>query len=72
MLPLVGFDASGNRMGMGGGYYDRTFSFKSLKKGLRGPTLIGLAHEIQRVEELPVESWDIPLTAIVTDQKSYP
>ncbi|MAY41780.1 MULTISPECIES: 5-formyltetrahydrofolate cyclo-ligase [unclassified Neptuniibacter] len=72
LLPLVAFDQNGNRMGMGGGYYDRTFSFKSLKKGINGPALIGLAHDIQRVEELPVESWDIPLTSIVTDTKSYP
>ncbi len=72
LLPLVAFDALGNRMGMGGGYYDRTFSFKSLRKGMTGPNLIGLAHEIQRVEKLPIESWDIPLTSIVTDSKSYP
>ena len=71
-LPLVAFDPKGNRMGMGGGYYDRTFAFKGLNKGMRGPDLIGLAHEIQRVEELPVEGWDIPLTTIVTDAKSYP
>lgn len=71
-LPLVAFDALGNRMGMGGGYYDRTFSFKNLRRGMAGPNLIGLAHEIQRVEKLPIESWDIPLTSIVTDSKSYP
>lgn len=72
LLPLVAFDATGNRMGMGGGYYDRTFSFKNLRKGMAGPNLIGLAHEIQRVEKLPVESWDIPLTSMITDTKSYP
>lgn len=72
LLPLVAFDALGNRMGMGGGYYDRTFSFKNLRRGMTGPNLIGLAHEIQRVEKLPIESWDIPLTSIVTDSKSYP
>jgi len=72
LLPLVAFDAEGNRMGMGGGYYDRTFSFKSLRKGMKGPDLIGLAHEIQKVDKLPVEGWDIPLTAIVSDAKSYP
>lgn len=71
LLPLVAFDPSGNRMGMGGGYYDRTFSFKQRAKGLRGPKLIGLAHEVQKVESLPVESWDIPLSAIVTDCKYY-
>ncbi|MGH1460502.1 MAG: 5-formyltetrahydrofolate cyclo-ligase [Neptuniibacter sp.] len=72
LLPLVGFDKNGNRMGMGGGYYDRTFSFKGCNKGLTGPSLVGLAHEIQRVEKLPVESWDIPLTAIISDQQCYP
>lgn len=71
-LPLVAFDAQGNRMGMGGGYYDRTFSFKNGKGAQRGPDLIGLAHEIQRVEELPVEGWDIPLTSIISDSGSYP
>lgn len=71
LLPLVAFDERGNRMGMGGGYYDRTFSFKALRKGLTGPKLIGLAHKIQKVEELPVENWDIPLTSIITDTKSY-
>lgn len=71
LLPLVAFDADGNRMGMGGGYYDRTFSFKSRRKGLTGPDLVGLAHELQRVDSLPVESWDIPLSGIISDQRAY-
>lgn len=72
LLPLVAFDEKGNRMGMGGGYYDRTFSFKALRKGLAGPKLIGLAHEIQKVKELPTENWDIPLSSIITDTNNYP
>lgn len=71
LLPLVAFDPSGNRMGMGGGYYDRTFSFKDREKGLAGPELIGLAHELQRVESLPVENWDIPLSGIISDEHCY-
>lgn len=70
LLPLVAFDASGARMGMGGGYYDRTFAFKQ-RKGPQGPALIGLAHDFQRVEELPVASWDIPLAGIMTDCGGY-
>jgi 5-formyltetrahydrofolate cyclo-ligase len=70
LLPLVAFDATGARMGMGGGYYDRTFSFKQ-RKGPQGPKLIGLAHDIQRVESLAVASWDIPLAGIVTDCRGY-
>jgi len=72
LLPLVAFDPAGNRMGMGGGYYDRTFAFKNQVKSVCGPKLIGLAHELQKVERLPVESWDIPLNLIITDQSSYP
>ncbi|MDI3325133.1 5-formyltetrahydrofolate cyclo-ligase [Pontibacterium granulatum] len=71
LLPLVAFDADGNRMGMGGGYYDRTFSFKSRRQSIQGPKLVGLAHELQRVERLPVESWDIPLAGIITDEDCY-
>ena len=59
-LPLVAFDKYANRMGMGGGFYDRTFANNTTTK------LIGLAHNCQQVEKLPVESWDVPLHAIIT------
>ncbi|TYL48568.1 5-formyltetrahydrofolate cyclo-ligase [Marinomonas sp. IMCC 4694] len=62
-LPLVGFDAKGGRLGMGGGFYDRTFENK---KADTSPMLIGLAHDIQEVSRLTVESWDVPLQAIMT------
>ncbi|MBY4676903.1 5-formyltetrahydrofolate cyclo-ligase [Marinobacterium arenosum] len=71
LLPLVAFDADGGRMGMGGGYYDRTFAYTRRTQHMRGPTLLGLAHELQKVDSLPVASWDIPLTGIVTDQQHY-
>lgn len=72
LLPLTGFDEHGRRMGMGGGYYDRTFSF--IKEGntqSQQPLLIGLAHECQKVENIPSESWDIPLAGIATDVHYY-
>lgn len=69
LLPLVAFDSQGNRMGMGGGYYDRTFAFKHRSKHVL-PKLIGLAHRCQKVVSLPVESWDIPLDAIITDREA--
>ncbi|MFY0663419.1 MAG: 5-formyltetrahydrofolate cyclo-ligase [Natronospirillum sp.] len=62
LLPLVGFDAQGNRLGMGGGFYDRTFA----QRGQR-PVLIGVAHACQQVTQLPVQPWDVPLHGIVTD-----
>lgn len=66
IVPLVGFDAEANRMGMGGGFYDRSLAFMQ-RKG-PAPTLIGVAHACQQVETLPVEPWDIPLNAVVSDQ----
>lgn len=71
LLPLVAFSADGGRMGMGGGYYDRTFAFRLKGNGMRGPKLVGLAHELQRVNQLPIERWDVPLDAIATDSRVY-
>lgn len=70
LLPLVAFDPSGARLGMGGGYYDRTFAFKQLHPG-SGPQLVGIAHQLQCVAHLPMESWDIPLILVATDQRLY-
>lgn len=70
LMPLVAFDATGNRLGMGKGYYDRTFAFLG-RSASRRPRLLGLAHECQRVEKLEVESWDLPLDGIVTDEDWY-
>lgn len=69
LLPLVGFDELGGRLGMGGGFYDRTFAARA--RWPRQPRLIGVAHQCQQVERIPLESWDIPLTAVVTDAKQY-
>ena len=71
LMPLVAFSAEGGRMGMGGGYYDRSFAFKLQPKRLKGPRLIGLAHDFQRQTQLPLEPWDVPLDAIATDRKLY-
>ncbi len=69
LLPLVAFDDAGNRLGMGGGFYDRTLAFLQHRQHRRKPALIGLAHEIQHSERLATESWDIPLDAIATEQR---
>lgn len=66
-LPLVAFDAAGNRLGMGGGYYDRTLDSGGAAKWPRRPLLCGLAHRLQRVDALPVNPWDIPLDRVFSD-----
>ncbi|HZJ92658.1 MAG TPA: 5-formyltetrahydrofolate cyclo-ligase [Thiopseudomonas sp.] len=70
-LPLVGFDPYGGRLGMGGGFYDRCFAGLHQCDRQLTPQRIGLAHECQRVERLPLAPWDIPLHAVVTDQQWY-
>lgn len=64
LMPLVGFDAAGNRLGMGGGFYDRTLA--NIDTLNNRPTLVGVAHDCQQIAQLPVEPWDIPLDLIVT------
>ncbi len=67
IMPLLGFDLNGNRLGMGGGYYDRCFAFK--KSNPKKPVLIGFAYDFQQVDVLSAEPWDIGLDAIVTENQ---
>lgn len=68
LMPLTGFDTAGNRLGMGGGFYDRTLAFH--RHGSRRPLLAGVAHECQQVPALPVADWDIRPHRLVTDRRS--
>lgn len=62
VVPLVAFDGAGNRLGMGGGYYDRALA------GLRRrPVLVGAAFSVQQVRGLPVQPWDVPLDIVITE-----
>ena len=62
LTPLVGFSEGGSRLGMGAGYYDRRFAAQNR------PAMIGIAHELQRVDALPRREWDVPLDAVVTER----
>lgn len=66
LVPLVAFDASGHRLGMGGGYYDRYFAPRLRSTGMR-PRLIGIAHAFQQVPRLERQPWDVPLDAVITE-----
>lgn len=70
-LPLVAFDARGHRLGMGGGFYDRSLAFLRLRTNWRKPRLIGLAYDFQRVDALAAQPWDVPLHAAATDRTIY-
>ena len=66
VMPLVGFDADGRRLGMGGGWYDRSFAFRHDRAA--PPWLVGAGFAAQQVPALPVEDWDVAVDAICTEQ----
>jgi len=70
-MPLVAFDPMGNRIGMGGGFYDRTLDNKQLDNDLKKPILVGVAYEFQKQNQIQPNSWDIPLDMIFTESKIY-
>ena len=65
IMPLLGFDNSGNRLGMGGGYYDRCFAFKKDKE--LKPILLGFSYDFQEIGPISTEPWDIGLDMIATE-----
>jgi 5-formyltetrahydrofolate cyclo-ligase len=66
VVPLVGVDGNGRRLGMGGGFYDRALSFRRYMR-LTGPHLAGLAFDLQRTRESFAEPWDIRLDSVATE-----
>jgi 5-formyltetrahydrofolate cyclo-ligase len=68
-MPLVGFDANGTRLGMGGGWYDRSFAFR--RESPAPPWLVGVGFEAQRVDALAAEDWDVRPDAICTESNTY-
>jgi 5-formyltetrahydrofolate cyclo-ligase len=71
LMPLVGFDDRGNRLGMGGGFYDRSLEFLRHRQHWRKPHLLGIAYDFQRVNGLTADPWDVPLQGVITDQAVY-
>ena len=68
LLPLVGFDARGVRLGMGGGYYDRTFAYRNVHCSWLGPRLVGLAYAFQQLPSIVAAAHDVHMDAVVTDK----
>jgi 5-formyltetrahydrofolate cyclo-ligase len=66
LLPVVGWDREGTRLGMGGGFYDRCLATADAV-----PLLVGLAYAQQRVDKLPRESWDIAMDFVITENGLY-
>ncbi|HWG10471.1 MAG TPA: 5-formyltetrahydrofolate cyclo-ligase [Rhodanobacteraceae bacterium] len=69
LLPLLAFDACGNRLGAGGGFYDTTFSFLRERAGTAKPLLVGVGYAFQQTAALPTEAWDVPLDYLATEKE---
>lgn len=69
VVPLVGFDAQGQRLGMGAGWYDRSFAFR--RSASAPPWLVGAGFSAQRVDALPARAWDVALDAVCTEDATH-
>ena len=69
VLPLVGFDGPCHRLGMGGGWYDRSLAFRHARAA--PPWLVGAGFAVQQVDTLPRESWDVRLDAVCTEAATH-
>jgi 5-formyltetrahydrofolate cyclo-ligase len=64
LVPLVGWDSNGGRLGMGASFYDRLFQpFTELDK----PERVGVAYELQKIESVPCDPWDVRLHGMLTE-----
>jgi 5-formyltetrahydrofolate cyclo-ligase len=69
LVPLLGFDRRGHRLGFGGGYYDRSFAFLRDVERPAKPLLVGIGYALQEVERVPHEDWDVPLDYVATERE---
>ncbi|HEY4445579.1 MAG TPA: 5-formyltetrahydrofolate cyclo-ligase [Steroidobacteraceae bacterium] len=67
VIPLVGVDGAGRRLGMGGGFYDRALDFRRRRRHWAGPHLVGLAFDCQRTDSHFAEPWDLSLDSLATE-----
>jgi 5-formyltetrahydrofolate cyclo-ligase len=67
VVPLVGVDRDGRRLGMGGGYYDRALAFRRRRAHWKGPHLVGLAFDCQRTDSTFADAWDVRLDSLATE-----
>ena len=68
VMPLVGFDGAGQRLGMGGGWYDRSFAFRTRQAA--PPWLVGAGFDVQQADALEAADWDVVPDAICTETRT--
>lgn len=67
LMPAVAIDARGHRLGMGAGFYDRSFAYRT-KTAWRRPRLVAVVYDFQRIESLPAARFDVPVDAVVSER----
>ncbi|HTD29217.1 MAG TPA: 5-formyltetrahydrofolate cyclo-ligase [Xanthomonadaceae bacterium] len=67
LLPLLGYTRRGDRVGTGGGWYDRSFAFR--RESPAPPLLIGVGFACQQIDAYAANAWDVPLDAVVTERE---
>ena len=69
LMPLLGFDRRGHRLGAGGGYYDRSFAFLRDCPRPAQPLLVGIGYHFQELPELTPQAWDVALDFVATEHE---
>jgi 5-formyltetrahydrofolate cyclo-ligase len=69
LVPLLGFDRNGHRLGFGGGWYDRSFAFLAGRADVGKPVLVGVAYALQEIDALDAQSWDVRLDYVATERE---
>jgi 5-formyltetrahydrofolate cyclo-ligase len=67
LMPVLGFDHHGTRLGTGGGYYDRLFAYRRHRHSWHRPLLVGIAYQCQQLPLIERSGHDVPLDAVVTE-----
>jgi 5-formyltetrahydrofolate cyclo-ligase len=68
LVPLIGFDLAGHRLGSGSGYYDRAFTFLLQEPRPARPYFVGVGYQAQALASIPYDAWDVPLDGLLTEQ----
>jgi len=69
LVPLLGFDRRGHRLGTGGGYYDRSFAFLKDVARPAQPVLVGIGYSFQELTALPEQAWDVRMDFVATERE---
>jgi 5-formyltetrahydrofolate cyclo-ligase len=69
LVPLLGFDRRGHRLGFGGGYYDRAFEYLNDLERPSKPLLVGIGYALQEIDRIEPRDWDVPLDYVATERE---